>query len=81
MSSILSYANSEVKEFNDSVNTMTQLYRDDLSEEMRDIIMKQNAITNKICEVDRMAAQTLGATQARVTRVQADIYSLQGGEF
>ena len=81
LSSILAYANPEVEEFNKSVKSMAQLYRDDLSDEMQDIIVKQNAITKKIGDVDRMATQTLGATQARVARVQADIYSLQGGRF
>lgn len=81
MNSILSYANAEVQEFTGSVKSMAQLYRDDLSEEMRDIIQKQNAITRKVCEVDRAAAQTLGTTQARITRIQTDINLLQGGEF
>lgn len=81
MASILSFASAEVEEFTGSVKSMSRLYKDDLSEEIQDIILKQRSITNRICEVDRMATQTLGATQARAVRVQADIHSLQGGEF
>lgn len=80
MASILAYANTEMEEFSGSVKSMTQLYREDLSDEIQDIIQKQNAITNKVSEVDRMATQTLGATQARIARVQSDMYSLKGGE-
>lgn len=79
LTSILAYASSEVKAFNEGVRNTSTLYRDDLSEELADIIIKQNVITKRVAEVDQMAEQALGVTQARITRVQNDIYELKGG--
>jgi len=80
MSSILSYASKEVDDFKDSMKRLSTNYRADLSSELSDIINVQNEITNKVGNVDRLATQTLGATQARVSRVQSDISGLKGGK-
>lgn len=79
LSSILSYASPEVEAFNNGVKSMSKLYRQDLSEELAELVVEQNRIAKRVAEVDQMAGQTLGATQARIGRVQNDIYELKGG--
>lgn len=80
MSSILSYASKEVTDFKDSIKRLSTNYKADLSNELNDIIGVQNQITKKVGDIDRLATQTLGATQARIARVQTDIYGLKGGK-
>lgn len=80
MSSILSYASKEVTDFKDSIKRLSINYKTDLSSELNDIIGVQNQITKKVGDIDRLATQTLGATQARIARVQTDIYGLKGGK-
>lgn len=80
MASLLGSVNDEVAAFNDAVNNFTSEYRSELSEELNEIAIQQDHITQKIRQIDTLASQTLGATQARLSRVQNDIYGLRGGK-
>lgn len=81
LSSILDHAKDEVDSFNESVKRVSKLFREDLSEELNEIVVKQNGVARQVAEVDHMAVKTLGATQARISRVQGDINELKGGEL
>lgn len=72
------YAQKEADAFQNSLSNFIHNYRSDLSVELDSIRRTQQDITKQMVDVDRLAHLTLGATQARVARIQSDLYSLRG---
>lgn len=72
------YAQKEADAFQNSLSNFIQNYRSDLSVELDSIRRTQQNITKQMVDVDRLAHLTLGATQARVARIQSDLYTLRG---
>lgn len=77
-SNIIAFAASEeTKNFHDSIINLVHNYRTDLSLELEGIIQTQQKITKQLAKVDKQTQTTLGTTQARISKLQSDLYSMR----